>query len=140
MVRKERPARTRRCHDSSAVRTGVEHADGMSRRCCIDDVDRIIVLLGQLTDAHPRHQLIDAGERKLEETAQFIAIEIRSAIADFEETGEVVLEKFCVELLRVQFLDLEVCSLRFAVCGQEIREVRGWICSEEDDLTAFRKM
>ena len=38
-----------------------EHAHCVARRRGVDDQQRVFVLFGQLADAHPGHQLIDAG-------------------------------------------------------------------------------
>ena len=69
---------------------GTEHAQRVSGRRRIHNHHGPRIFLGDLTDAHPGHQLIDAGQRELEKTAQFFFVEIGSAIAELQEACEIL--------------------------------------------------
>src|SRR6185436_20838520 len=84
-----------------------EHPQRVAGRRGVDDDRRVRVLLDQLADAHPRHQLVDAGERQLEETPQLFAIEVRAAVGDLEKRIEVRAQEALVQRLRVERLDLQ---------------------------------
>ena len=111
-----------------------EHPQRMSRRRRIDDHDRIRMLLGQLTDARPGHDLVHSGKRKLEEAAQLFTIEVGPAVADLEEAAQIRIEKTAVERGGVERLYDE---LRIR---EEVAEVGSGIGGEEHDLTRLRVM
>src|SRR5438552_3863553 len=86
----ERNARSSRGDELAEMFRRSEHPQRVSGRRRIHNHHRVRILLGDLTDAHPGHQLIDAGQRELEKTAQLFFVEIGSAIAELEETCEIL--------------------------------------------------
>jgi hypothetical protein len=92
-----------------------EHAQRVTGRRRIDDQHRLGMLLRQLADVHPRHQLVDAGQRQLEQAAQLFAIEVRAAVADLQEEIEVRAEEAAVEHLRIECFDAQENDLARAL-------------------------
>ena len=92
------------------------------------------MLFGQLADARPGHQLVDSRQRKLEEAPELFPVEIRPAVAELEEAGEVVFEEARVERLGVERFGDEVTGLRGR---EEVGQVAGRVRREEDDFAAL---
>ena len=109
----------------------------MPGRSCIDDDHGFGVLLRELADPHPGHQLVDARQRQLEKSPQLLFVQIRPAIAELEKLREVFVEKLRIQLLRAQCFDQKVVGLSGGRIVEEIAEIGRRIGGEEDCLTSL---
>ena len=109
-----------------------QHAQGVAGRRCINGDYSFRILLRDLADSHPGHQLIHARKRQLEKAPQLLLVEIRAAVAELQEAWEVLLEELRVEIFRVQRFDQKVVGLSGCRVVEEIGQVACRVGREED--------
>ena len=59
-----------------------EQAQGVPRGCRVEDHQGITLLSDELRDLDHRHQLVEAGQRELEELADVVVVEVGAEVHD----------------------------------------------------------